>query len=667
MVKTILFTIITFISFGFLGFNLYRFSRILGFAKKEKRTDRFWLRLRNALKIALFQSKILREPFAGIVHVLIFWGFLALLFSASEAVFQGFYENFSWSFLGPIYTIISLSNDLFCVFVIIAVISAFSRRFLFRVKRLQGDQREMFDAAMVLGSIFIIVVALLLENSAKIALNETEDFAFMPFASLLSDIFSAQSAGIYYNVFWWLHILWIYFFMNYLYYSKHFHVYTSIQNVFFREPEYFFKPVQIDFEAENIEKFGAQDFEDLSWKSVHDGFSCTHCGRCDSVCPANITGKVLSPREIIVQIRKRAQEKGNVLLKLEKSKDTQNLNEREKSVLEKKFIGEYQNWDALWQCTTCGACMMECPISIEHLHPIIEMRRSQVLMESNFPSLLQNAFNSMENNFAPWQFPAADRAEWAKGLNVPFASENPNFEYLFWVGCAGSFDERAKKISRAFVQILQKADVNFAILGPEEMCNGDVARRTGNEYLADYLIKANVETLNRYNVKKMLTICPHCFNIFKNEYPDYGFRAEVIHHTQFIEMLIREGKIKIKQDSYTKVTYHDSCYIGRYNGIYEQPRNLIKSIYDRNFVEVNRRKDKGLCCGAGGGMMFLEETMGKRVNIERTEELLSTNPNVITANCPFCMTMLVDGVKAKNLEDFVQVKDIAEIVFENLA
>ncbi|MGB9770471.1 MAG: (Fe-S)-binding protein [Candidatus Kapaibacteriota bacterium] len=666
MVKIILFTIATIISFGFLGYNLYRFSKILKFARQEKRTDRFWSRLKNALMIALFQSKILREPLAGIVHLLIFWGFLALLFSASEAVIQGFYSKFSWSILGPFYTFISLSNDLFCVFVVIAVFTAFARRYVFRVKRLQGDSREMVDAAVVLGSIFIIVVALLFENSSKIVLGEIEEYSLQPFATLLSGLIPAENAGLYYSFFWWLHILWIYFFMNYLYYSKHFHVYTSIQNVFFREPEVFFKPNRIDFEKENLEKFGAQDFEDLSWKSVHDAFSCTHCGRCDSVCPANLTGKVLSPREIIIQIRRRAQEKGKVLLKLENNSKEDKFKEKHKTILEKRFIGEYQNWDALWQCTTCGACMMECPISIEHLHPIIEMRRSQVLMESNFPQLLQNAFNSMENNFAPWQFPSADRAEWAKDLNVPLASDNPDFEYLFWVGCAGSFDERSKKISRAFAQILQKAEINFAILGSEEMCNGDVARRTGNEYLADYLIKANIETLARYNVKKILTICPHCFNIFKNEYPDYGFKAEVIHHTQFIEQLLETGKIKLKRNSNQKITYHDSCYLGRYNGIYEIPRNIIKSIYGGNFVETKRKKDKGLCCGAGGGMMFLEETAGKRVNIERTEELLTTKAEVISANCPFCITMLVDGVKAKNLEDKVRVRDIAEIVWENL-
>ncbi len=663
MLKQLIFAFFTFFAFGFLFNNLYKLYKIFKYSKKERKTDRFFLRFKNVLKIALFQSKILREPFAGFVHLLIFWGFLALLFSAAEAVFQGFYSSFSWSCLGPFYSIISVTTDFFCIFVIIAVLLAFARRFIFRVRRLQGDKPETIDAIVVLGSIFIIVSSLIFQYATKISLYGNEPYSFQPFASALSVFLPIGNSKFLYEFFWWIHILMIYFFMNYLYYSKHFHVFTSIQNVFFREPEYFFKPNRINFDDENVEKFGALDFEDLSWKSVHDGFSCTHCRRCDSVCPANITGKILSPKNIIVQIRKRAKEKGTVLVKSRNHKD---LIDKYNNIIDRKFIGDYQSWDALWQCTTCGACMMECPITIEHLHPIIEMRRSQVLMESKFPPLLQNVFSCLENNFAPWQFPSADRAEWAKDLNIKVASEETNFEYLFWVGCAGSFDDRAKKISRAFAQILQKAGIDFAILGTEEICNGDLARRSGNEYLADYLIKTNIDTFRRYDVKKILTTCPHCFNIFHNEYPDYDFRAEIIHHTQFIDILIKQKKIILKKKLDSLVTYHDSCYLGRYNNIYDSPRAILRSVFDGNVKEVTRRKDKGLCCGAGGGMMFLEETQGKRVNVERTEELLETKADIITLNCPFCMTMIVDGVKSKNKEDKVQVKDIAEIVWESL-
>ncbi|MCX7879231.1 MAG: heterodisulfide reductase-related iron-sulfur binding cluster [Ignavibacteria bacterium] len=664
MFEQIIFAIITFFAFGYLIRNFYIFKSILNLSNKDNRSDRFGKRLKNTIKIALLQSKILREPLAGLVHIAIFWGFLALLFSAAESVFQGFYPEFSWNFLGPFFTLISLSNDIFCVAVAIAVFIAIARRYIFKIKRLQGDKSEKTDALIVLLSILIVVISLLLQNSSKIAFKGNESYALMPFANLLSSIFSPTNSSLYYKVFWWIHILWIYFFMNYLFYSKHFHVFTSIQNVFFREPEKFFKPTRINFEDEKIEKYGVVDFEDLSWKSIFDGFSCTHCGRCDSVCPANLTGKQLSPKNIIVEIRHRATEKGCILLK-SRNNENQNLSEKESNILQKKFIGEYENIEALWQCTTCGACMTECPISIEHLHPIIGMRRSLVLMEANFPHLLQSAFSNMENNGAPWQFPNSDRALWAEGLDIKIASEYPDFEYLFWVGCAGSFDNRAKKISVAFSKILKIANVDFAILGTEELCNGDLARRTGNEYLAEYLIKTNIDNFKKYNVKKILTICPHCYNIFKNEYPEYGFQCEVLHHTEFISMLVSQGKIKLKTNNF-KITYHDSCYLGRYNCIYEPPRTILKSIFGKNFIEPLRTKDKGLCCGAGGGMMFLEETQGKRVNIERTEELLSTGAEILVSNCPFCMTMITDGIKSKEQDDKVSSKDLAEIVLENL-
>ncbi len=665
MVKSIFFAIITLIAFGFLIYNLSRFSKILKLAQPDNRFDRFWKRLGNLFKVAIFQSKILREPVAGFAHVAIFWGFLVLLFSASEAVFQGFYQKFSWSFLGFFYTLITFSTDIFCVFVILGVIVALFRRFVIKVKRLQGDKKELLDALVVLLSILFIVTSLLLENSAKAIIEPEEPFRFAPISAFLSSIYTQSNAQTFYNIFWWMHILLIYAFMNYLFYSKHFHVYTSIQNVFFREPDHFLVLKPIDFEKESLEKFGVVDFEDLSWKSVHDGFSCTHCGRCDSVCPANITGKVLSPRQIIIKIRERAYEKGTILIQKDYEKKIEEKKEYQE-ILAKKFVGDYQNIDALWQCTTCGACMYECPITIEHLHPIIGMRQSLVMMEAQFPSLLQNVFSSLENNGAPWQFSASDRELWKEGLDVPLASDRGEFEYLFWVGCMGSFDERAKKIARAFAKILTSANVNFAILGNEEVCNGDLARRLGNEYLANYLINTNISTFEKYAVKKIITICPHCYNIFKNEYPLFGGNYEVIHHTQFIQKLLSKGKIILKKNSNSNFTYHDSCYLGRYNNIYQPPREILKQISNKTISEPQRSKDKGLCCGAGGGMMFLEETEGKRINIERIEELLNTGANTIASNCPFCMTMLVDGLKAKDKEDEIKVKDIAEIVAENL-
>jgi Fe-S oxidoreductase len=530
-----------------------------------------------------------------------------------------------------------------------------------KVKRLQVES-EKVEAALILLTIFLIVTFLLIENSTLIAMNGDASWAFRPFAAMLAPIWG-NATYLIHEIAFWVHILLILAFMNYLPFSKHLHVLTSVPNVFFSNLGPTNKLDTIDFEDESNEKFGVSDVEDFKWKTLLDGYTCTHCGRCTSVCPANITGKILDPREIVIQIRERTMDKMPILAKGDQSQ----ISEAEQTKLDKKFIGDYQNIEALWQCTTCGACMQECPVNIEHVSAIVEMRRSLVMMDAEFPDLLQTTFGNMENNGSPWAFSQAERADWAEGKNIDTAAEKQEFDILFWVGCAGSFDDRAKKVSIAFSELMQKAGVNFAILGTEEQCNGDVARRTGNEYLADMMVKANIETLNQYNFKKIVATCPHCFNTFKNEYPMFGAKYEVIHHTQFIMDLIKDGKLSLK-DSTTDIeslTYHDSCYMGRYNNVYDEPRNSLLSVPGMKIKEAGRNKDKGLCCGAGGGQMFLEETQGKRVNIERTEELLETGAKTIAVNCPFCMTMISDGVKAKDVED-VKVKDVSEIILESL-
>jgi Fe-S oxidoreductase len=542
------------------------------------------------------------------------------------------------------------------------------------VKRLQGDSHEKKDALLVLGFIFIIVSSLLLQNAALYQINPREAHAFRPIASIIASIFTLGSALQWSGILWWVHICTILIFANYLPFSKHFHVYTSVPNVFFSSIDPVNTLAPIDFEEEGVEKFGVVDIDDLTWKNLFDGFTCTHCGRCSEVCPANSTGKLLSPREVIVQIRERTFDFAPILLKqMNAPKPAEGeeapalvLTEAEQAICEKKFVGDYESVDALWQCTTCGACMQECPVMNEHVPAIVGMRRSLVMMDSNFPPLLQSAFSNLETNGTPWAFSPSERADWAQGTGVKTAADNPDFDIVFWVGCAGSFDDRAKKISVAFATLLQKAGVNFAILGTEEQCNGDVARRLGQEYLADMLIKANIETMNRYNVKKIVTFCPHCFNTMKNEYPSFGGNYEVVHHTEYLNELISEGKLKLKADNSEKhtFTYHDSCYLGRYNNLYDEPRKIIASLPNVELAEVERNCDKAFCCGAGGGQMFLEETEGKRINVERTDELLATGADTIALNCPFCMTMVTDGVKANEKTDEVKVRDLAEILLD---
>jgi len=657
-----IFTIIFLLSFAFLAKNIFKLISYLKIAKGENRTDRIGERILQTLKVAIFQTKIMSEPSGGTLHAWIFWGFLILLFAASSSVFAGFGIHHFWNFLGPIYSTITFLIDLFCVLIVIATIWAILRRNVFKIKRLQVEG-ESVEANLILTIIFTIVISLTLEHSAMIALNQDATNAFRPISEAISTFISYGLATTLLPICFWVHILLIFGFMNYLPFSKHLHIFTSIPNVFLSKLEPVNKLNKIDFEEEGVEKYGVVDIDDFGWKSLLDGYTCTHCGRCTSVCPANLTGKQLDPREIFIQIRERTFDKAPLAFKL-LNNETQ-LTVQEQAMIDKQFVGDYQSVESLWQCTTCGACMQECPVMIEHVPAIIGMRRSLVMMESNFPAELQPMFSNLENNGSPWAFSPMDRANWAVGLEVSQASEKNEFDVLFWVGCAGSFDDRAMKVTQAFTKILKASNVDFAILGTEEQCNGDLARRAGNEYLADMLIKMNVETLSRYKFNKIVVTCPHCFNTIKNEYPDFGANYSVIHHSEFIQELINSGKLTLNNNAniIKNIAYHDSCYLGRYNDIYNAPRDIISKIKNVKISEAKRNSDKGLCCGAGGAQMFMEETVGKRVNVERTEELIATGCNTFAANCPFCITMLTDGLKAKDADN-IEVKDIAEIVAE---
>ena len=658
--KAIVFAIILVGAFGLFGLSLRRMIQMISIGRPENRFDHLSERLKKMITVAIGQSKLFREPIPGMMHAFIFWGFLVLLSSVLEAIGEGLSPGFSFRFIGVFYQPLQFCQELFAGLVILGVCIALYRRYILQPKRLQGDKHAKIDATAILLTIFLIMVSLLGQNAVRLQSEMDQGGHFLS-AALMPILTSSDGSTnkLLFEIYWWMHIVLVLGFLNYLPYSKHAHVLTSVPNVFLSslKPKGALNP--IDLEAEGVEKFGATDVEDLTWKQILDGYTCTECGRCTSSCPANITGKKLSPKKIMTDIRHRAVEKGSAILRGER---TINVNDGENNSLENTLLHHYITAEELFACTTCMACMQECPVNIEHIPSIMELRRSLVLMESNFPPEVQVVFKNLETNFSPWAFPASARADWAEGMNIPQMSQVKDAEILFWVGCAGAFDARYTKVTLAFATLMQKAGVKFAILGTEEKCTGDSARRIGNEYLAQMLMKDNIAVLNGYNVKKIVTTCPHCFNTLKNEYPQFGGNYEVVHHTDFLMHLIHEGRLKIVKEENEKVTFHDSCYLGRYNDMYSQPREILNAIHGVETVEMKRSKSRGLCCGAGGGRMWMEETEGKRINVERTEEALALKPDIIGTACPFCMTMLEDGVKEKEAAEIVEVKDIAEIL-----
>jgi Fe-S oxidoreductase len=617
------------------------------------RWDHIPARVGKVIVFVLGQARLIGGDFRpGLMHATIFWGFIVLTLGTIEFFGKGVTERFALPFLSdtPLYLVM---EDVFSVAVIAALAYAAFRRLVVKPRRLTLSP----EGLVILGLIFTLMVTDLATDACRILLAPAPTDHWQFAGSALARVFSALPPGgvtVLYHVSWWLHAMCLLGFLVWLPYSKHLHVLAAPFNVFFAPltPKGRFRTLDL----ENSETFGVGAITDFSWKDLFDLYNCTECGRCTSRCPANMSGKQLDPKMLILNLQ-------DFLLEGQAHGAAHAGN----GGTEHPMVGGVITDNVLWACTMCRWCVDACPVFIEHVPKIADMRRWLVLTESRFPNELQPAFRNLENNGNPWQMSWQARTDWAADLGVRVMSDVHEAEYLYWVGCYGSFDERNKKVARAFVKLLQAAHVDFAILGNEEKCTGEPARRLGHEYLYQTLAQGNVETLKRYRFQTIVTACPHCFNTLRNEYPDFDGHFRVIHHSQLLDELVRGGRLPVTPTAGERITYHDACNLGRYNGVYEPPRQVLAAATRGELVEMTLSRSRGFCCGGGGGRVWLEEHEGRRVNQLRVEQAMEVKPDILASACPFCLTMFEDGVKAKEVGDTIKTRDIAEVLADRLS
>jgi Fe-S oxidoreductase len=699
-----------------------RWRRLVQLMRQSRRPDRrggdIPGRVRAFFGNVLGQGRLLRWPYAGVLHALIFWGFLVLLTAIAQGIVEALVVGVRLDTIPFIAPALAYLQDLFCVLALTGVLLALINRLVIRPARFRGSHRR--DALLILVWIAALLACMELNYATLIAGHSPEALAAdRPVASAFSHLFTPLGSGsgaltVLHGIFFWSHLLLVFGFLVYLGYSKHLHIVTAAFNVVLREekPKGRLRPIDIDAVMsapdEGDQHFGAAALEHFSWKDVLDLYSCTECGRCQSHCPAYLTGKALSPKTLITDLRDAAYEQlnggyGATRHAAHAEQETgsaagQRAGEAvmwvtgggpgsvrdlpgsfqpswlspdqvtaaaAKNGGERPLIGGVISEETLWACTMCGACMDQCPVFIEHVPKIAEMRRHLVLDESRMPRQAEAALRAIENVSNPYGISHQKRADWTIGIDVPRISDKPDAEYLYWVGCAVSYDERARSIATSLVSILQAAGVDFAILGGEERCTGDPARRIGNEYLFQERAKQNIEVLAGHRVRRIITSCPHCFNTFANEYPDFGGHYEVIHHTELIDRLITSGRIVLERPIEETVTYHDSCYLGRWNDIFAPPRDILERIPGMRVVEMKRSRREGMCCGAGGGRMWMEEGQ-PRVNHRRVDQAIETEATRVATACPFCLTMFDEGIASRGAQDQVAVDDIAVYVARSM-
>jgi Fe-S oxidoreductase len=706
----LLMTLLLIVGLSVFGHTMFRRIQLLMALEPADRANHLKERLMNMAILAIGQKRLVgreKERGSGLMHAFIFWGFCVLLIRSLNLYGEGFQKGFHLPLFGEDFLLGYLYiavKDVMEGIVLLMILFAFFRRIVLKPERLHNT----FKAFLVLAMIGVLMVSDLLYDGARYNIIQGAQPSILQFfksaesihyfnnpqygseflwtpvsvgaAALISGL-SADANSIILVIMFWLHICTQLVFLNLLPFGKHFHVITSLPNVFLKSLGYPHEKTKLlDLENEAAwadESLGMNHIHQLNWKQGLDLYTCTECGRCKEVCPAHVTDKPLNLHDFNDQLKLELFENADNIIKkaklsasIKQSEDAAHIEKVKEEITalnsKKKLIGDVIAEDTLWACTTCRACEEVCPVTIEQVPRIIAMRQGQTLMAEAYPKELNTALKGLERNGNPWGIGYDKRADWAEGLDVKMMADDSNVDYLLWVGCAGSFDDRSKKVAKSLVKILQKAGVSFAILGVEEKCTGDFARRVGNEMLFQMMARENIETLNNYNVKKIITACPHCLNTLKHDYPQLGGNYEVIHHAELIDQFVKNGKIKLKQSLEGAVTYHDPCYLGRYNNIYDQPRSILQSVSKGVIKELNRHGRESFCCGAGGGRMWMEETIGKRIYLERSEEIAGLQVSNVAVGCPFCLTMIEDGMKELGKEETIKTRDIAELVEKNM-
>ncbi|WP_102348207.1 heterodisulfide reductase-related iron-sulfur binding cluster [Bacillus sp. Marseille-P3661] len=674
------------------AYGLYLFSYLIKtryeyikLGKKVEFDRKYKERLEKIWVMVFGQKKLLKDKKSGIIHVMMFYGFILVQFGAIDFIWKGLAPG-SHLPLGPLYPAFTFFQEIVTLMILLAVILAFYRRYIEKLVRLKRG----FKAGLVLIFIGTLMLSVLLGNGLDLVWHGHEPALSEPVAGLIATIFGGlgtTAAAVIFYVAWWIHLIVLLTFLVYVPQSKHAHLIAGPINVFFNRIDNPGKLRPINFEDETQESFGVGKIEEFTQHQMIDFYACVECGRCTNVCPATATGKMLSPMDLIVKMRDHLTEKGAAITSRQPWVPTFAFSGTVGNQLALKsagkgaeesaaavdyntsLIGDVITEEEIWACTTCRNCEDQCPVMNEHVEKIIDLRRYLVLTEGKVDSEAQRAMQNIERQGNPWGINRKERENWRTlrdDVEIKTVKEmtkaGEEFEYLFWVGSMGSYDNRSQKIALSFAKLMNEAGVKFAILGNKEKNSGDTPRRLGNEFLFQELATGNIAEIEKTGASKIVTIDPHAYNTLKNEYCDFGLNVEVYHHTELLAQLVKDGCLKPKYEVNETITFHDSCYLGRYNEVYDPPREILKAIPGVKLVEMERNRETGMCCGAGGGLMWMEESVGNRINVTRTEQALDVNPTVISSGCPYCLTMLSDGTKAKEIEDKVHTYDVAELL-----